>query len=387
MKVAFVSEYLFHHLLPLSLEMANRPGVEFKFVAWKGITDEFQKKTYDSFDYKYPFVIRMYESDELRREGERCIMDADILVCGGLIPLVYDRIKAKKITFIRTERYRKPMGDNDLEFRKLTVRNHINRFIGACLHHHRTANKCVYYLAASAFLKQDLNDPIKNGRPVYKWGYFPAFPDMALEEVERKEVGSPLRLIYCGRMIRWKCPDYPLRALSSLINGGIDARLTMIGDGYMKETLQDLARSLDVEEKVSFLGPVPAKDIQEKMKEHDIFLFPSNASEGWGVVLNEAMGVGLAPIVCEKIGAAPFLIKDGVNGLLFKEENVDDMIEKTVYLATHRERIKEISIEAYKRIHLEYNAEVAAERLLKLYECIKEGKPTPYIDGICSLCE
>ena len=57
------------------------------------------------------------------------------------------------------------------------------------------------------------------------------------------------------------------------------------------------------------------------MEQADVFLFTSNYLEGWGAVLNEAMNSACAVVAGHGIGAVPFLLKHGKNGLVYKTGN------------------------------------------------------------------
>lgn len=80
------------------------------------------------------------------------------------------------------------------------------------------------------------------------------------------------------------------------------------------------------------------------MREHDIFTFTSNKREGWGAVLNEAMSCGCACVVSDLIGAAPYLIKAGINGYTFKTGDVCSFVSCVQKLIDCREKEKKFNI-------------------------------------------
>ena len=80
----------------------------------------------------------------------------------------------------------------------------------------------------------------------------------------------------------------------------------------------------------------------------------------------------------------PYLIKDGENGLIYKDGSLKDLYNKVKFLLDSREQRERLGVNAYKTLTDVWNADIASERLLKLIETIKEGKASPFTDGPCS---
>ena len=120
------------------------------------------------------------------------------------------------------------------------------------------------------------------------------------------------------------------------------------------------------------------------MREHEIFLFTSDKNEGWGAVANEAMSNGCVLVGSSAIGSVPFLLKDGVNGCIFRSGDIDSLTTKVEWLLNHKEERKQISIKAYNTMNNLWSPKQAAERFLKLAECLSKGMETPFIEGPCS---
>ena len=116
-------------------------------------------------------------------------------------------------------------------------------------------------------------------------------------------------------------------------------------------------------------------------------MFTSDRNDGWGAVVTEAMNSGCAVVASNSAGVTPFLINDGKSGMIYKNDNVDELYEKVKWLLDNEEKRKEISKNAYKTIKEQWNAENAAERLLTLIAKIISGEKTDnlFTDGVCSL--
>ena len=136
-------------------------------------------------------------------------------------------------------------------------------------------------------------------------------------------------------------------------------------------------------DKVRLLGAMSPDEVRRHMEEAEIFLFTSNKQEGWGAVLNESMNSGCAVVANRAIGSVPYLLKDGVSGMTYSG-GFDELYEKVKYLIDNREERKKLGLAAYRTLTDEWNADIAAGRLLSLVENIKEGRDTPFSDGPCS---
>ena len=135
---------------------------------------------------------------------------------------------------------------------------------------------------------------------------------------------------------------------------------------------------------VILTGGVPNTEVLERMRNSHVFLFTSSRREGWGAVLNEAMGSGCACVASHEIGSVPFLLKHKQNGLIFKSCSVDSLYENVAYLYDNPSQADALGRNAYQRITTEWSAQNAAERLVELSDSILSGHEIEFEDGPCS---
>jgi glycosyltransferase involved in cell wall biosynthesis len=100
----------------------------------------------------------------------------------------------------------------------------------------------------------------------------------------------------------------------------------------------------------------------------DIFVHPTKG-QGWGMVVNEALGAGLPMVASHASGAAKQLIIDGYNGFLFDPTNREEMYNGMRFFAEHPDRIHEFANNAYTSGQ-ELSVEVGAKNFVKLIESI-----------------
>lgn len=140
------------------------------------------------------------------------------------------------------------------------------------------------------------------------------------KKISRKELGlkdDKKYLIGVGRLVKRKGFEYLIKSLK-LLNE--DVECLIIGDGPEKENLQQLAVNLGLKQRVNLLGYLSEEEKKfQYLAAADIFVL-SSLHEGFGIVLQEAMQVGL-PIIATDNGGQVDLIRNGKNGFLIKFGN------------------------------------------------------------------
>lgn len=157
---------------------------------------------------------------------------------------------------------------------------------------------------------------------VYPFGYFRR-ASRARQEQAPTTTKDRLEILFVGQLIHRKGVDVLLHAIAPLINEWPDLRLTLIGAGEQAQDLKGMAGSLGIENRVAFAGALPADKIPERLATADVLVLPSRW-DGWGMVVNEALSAGVPAIVSDRCGASD-LIRQAVNGYVFRSEDVEDL--------------------------------------------------------------
>jgi glycosyltransferase involved in cell wall biosynthesis len=156
---------------------------------------------------------------------------------------------------------------------------------------------------------------------VYAFGYFRANSD--LPDNPERLVNKRTEVIFIGQIIPRKGLDILLEAMLPLFTEYPSLCLTLVGDGEDIPTLRTRVHSLGLHERVALEGVIPSDQIQTRLAAADVLVLPSRW-DGWGLVVNEAFSVGTPVIVSDRCGAAD-LIKQGVNGYVFRSENLEEL--------------------------------------------------------------
>ena len=141
--------------------------------------------------------------------------------------------------------------------------------------------------------------------------------------------GSEWRFVQAGRLIAKKGLPVTLRAFASFLHRYPNATLTIAGEGPLLGQLQELARELKIDSRVSFTGFIWQEQLREIFYVSHIFLHPSETGsdgnqEGIPNSMLEAMASGL-PVFATQHGGIPEAVENGVSGVLVPEHNADEL--------------------------------------------------------------
>ena len=144
-----------------------------------------------------------------------------------------------------------------------------------------------------------------------------------------REGDSKLELIFLGGLVPYKACDLALRAAAPFLRRDL-ARFTVVGDGPERNRLEQLTKSLGIEEAVSFYGMLPHAEAMQRLRSADVLVFPSVREFGGGVVF-EALAVGTVPIVADFGGPGDIVHpKVGCKVSLTNESDVVSQLEKAL---------------------------------------------------------
>jgi glycosyltransferase involved in cell wall biosynthesis len=124
-----------------------------------------------------------------------------------------------------------------------------------------------------------------------------------------------------GNLVALKGHEIVLRALCEYSG----ACLLIIGEGREQRSLEELARTLGIGERVRFLGAMPQEQLAEYYGAADALVLASSR-EGWPNVLLEAMACG-TPVVSTRVGGTPEVVAAPEAGVLISERSARGIVE------------------------------------------------------------
>lgn len=372
MKLVFITNFINHHQVPIADEFYYHLGDNYKLIATVDIPESFKKTGYPEYQDK-KYLFNAYTSKENERKAIKFINEADVVIIGSASDrYIRQRIKEGGLIFRYGERWLKTKW-KIIDFPRKKIQHRFNR----------KAN--MYYLAASAFVANDMKLLHAYPNKIFKWGYFPAVKEIDIQKNLVVKRNQKIRMIWCARYINWKRPEMVPVLAKYLKEKGYEFEIDMVGSGVLLPKIEKMIRQYNLEGYVNIIGNKPNNEVLKMMRESHIFIFTSDRGEGWGAVLNEAMGSGCTVVASHEIGAVPFLIKDGINGLIFQSKNDASLAEKVEYLILNESEREKMAVEAYETIIDTWSPENAAKQFLRLSSYILNNIDNGKInDGPCS---
>ena len=374
MKLVFLTNYYNHHQKPLADAFYSMLGDDYCFIETETITEERLKMGWGN-EEKPAYVIQYnaQKSADVNRVSS-LVDSADVVIIGNAPhSMVQKRLRRGGLTFIYTERLYK----KGVPWIKLPL---------YCIRHFKNYNrfKNCYVLCASAYTPIDFSRTFSFIGKTYKWGYFPKVKEYSDvdELIANKQSKS---LLWVARFIEWKHPEHAVEIAKRLKADGYNFTLNMIGNGVLEEDIAQMIKSENLEDCVKMLGSMKPEQVRGYMENSEIFLFTSDRNEGWGAVLNESMNSACAVVANSAIGSVPFLLKNGENGYMYKDGDIDMLYDRVKHLLDNADDRKKMAKNAYLTMIEEWNAGNAAKKLFNISTIMLNNKYAfPYIEGICS---
>ncbi len=362
MKVTFVSNYINHHQIPFCEAMCAVTGGQFIFVQTQRME---QERVQMGWQQVQPDYVRcFYEGPE---QCKALIMDSDVVIFGGCDDESYiaPRLEAGKIVIRYMERLYKTG-----QWKAISPRGLGKKY----LDHTRYRKGPVYLLCAGAYVASDFHIVRAYPGKMYCWGYFPASKEYDVERLldGKGYVGAEGQkipyLLWAGRFIDWKHPELAVETARYLKEKGVAFHMDMIGGGPLEEQVRSLLHAYDLEKQVHLLGYKTPDQVRASMEQADIYLLTSDRQEGWGAVANEAMNSGCVLVADHMVGAAPYLIRHGQNGFVYKSGCARMLFATVEKLVEDKQLCRSLGRTAYETIQTTWNAENGAKRLYALLQ-------------------
>ena len=173
-------------------------------------------------------------------------------------------------------------------------------------------------------------------------------------------------LLYVGRLDPEKHMEEILQAVAIAVKK-IDFRFVVVGKGTSKNTLEKLTQQLGITDKVIFTGFVPDEDLPYFYKLGRCYIIASIA-ELLSLTTLQAMASGL-PIIAVNAGALGELVKDKMNGYLYKEGDIPAIAQHIEDIITQDDLYTKMSEKS-----LEYVQQHDIYKTLESFEKLYQGQ-------------
>lgn len=240
--------------------------------------------------------------------------------------------------------------------------------VGELIERYNLSHRNISYIAISQTVMRKL---LKAAVPRTLISMIPCGVDYRwIQKIKVKKAKKPT--ICCiSRLVRYKNLHIVIQALPMVLAKIPNAQIKIIGQGPEEKNLKSLAKTLQIEKHVYFLGHKPKyEDVIKLIKSSQVFAFPSN-TEGFGMVTIEAMAGGVPFVIADT--AVNREITKGRGGFFFATNNPGDFAQKIVSLFTSKRdpRLKKAGQTIAKRYNWTFIAKQTERLYLKVFRSNK----------------
>lgn len=185
---------------------------------------------------------------------------------------------------------------------------------------------------------------------------------------------DPPRLVYLGRLKRYKGIEYLLRAMALALTEVPALTLDVAGTGDDRGRLESLTQSLGIAHAVRFLGFVDEPTKLALLRGAVANVFPS-PKEGWGITVMEAAACGTPSIASDAPGLRDS-VRDGLTGLLVSHGDPAALADAIIRVARDPALVERLGAAARQHA-LEHSWDVATDRVEAHLRDLAAGRIPP----------
>ena len=227
------------------------------------------------------------------------------------------------------------------------------------------------------------------GQLLKQWGYqgiIEVMPQMGVDEdvfspaliADDNAESNRLNIGFLGRIVPEKGIDLMLKAAQQMKQQNLVFEITICGSGPAQKDLEAMAKALDIEDCVRWLGAVTHEQVPAEMAKFDVLVLPSRSVDTWkeqfGHVLIESMVMGI-PTVGSTCGEIPNVINHA--DLVFEENDARGLTAILSRLVQDEEFRQAMGDFCLQRAQQNYTHKRIAQRLHSLWQTVLNTPAAP----------
>ncbi|MGB2741780.1 MAG: glycosyltransferase [Cognaticolwellia sp.] len=169
-------------------------------------------------------------------------------------------------------------------------------------------------------------------------------------------------VVMVARLSPPKDPLILLQAIAKLKQKKLEVSLFIIGDGPLRESIENEINQLKIQDNVTLFGE--RNDIPIFLKAANLFVLTSS-SEGIPMTILEAMAAKL-PVVATNVGGIHHIVDDGQSGMLVKDKDLNQLCDALTFFIENPEKCQKMGANGRALLEKEYSM----ESTLALYESL-----------------
>jgi glycosyltransferase involved in cell wall biosynthesis len=213
---------------------------------------------------------------------------------------------------------------------------------------------------------------------LYRWADYPDWTKMHVVRVGVSPmfldhgpapVPAAARLVSIGRIVEQKGQPILIQAAARLRDRGLNFELVLVGDGPMRQEIEELIKLLGLQDRVRITGYLSNQRVLEELLAARALVLPSFA-EGLPGVFFEALALG-RPVITTYIAAHPELIEPGVNGWLVPAGAVEPLVDAMAeVLALDLAALDQMGRNGARSVAERHNVYTEVAKLVELFSSV-----------------
>ena len=197
-------------------------------------------------------------------------------------------------------------------------------------------------------------------------------PDVAMEEVRQKYgLSNKIVVGYVGIFADYHRIDLLIRAACCVAQSIPSIHFLLVGN-YRDEKLKDMARAYEMENRITFTGPVPHAQVPAYINAMDFCVVPAALSYMSPMKIYEYMAMRKPVIAPTRNSISEAMVFPNKNGLLFEAGDENSLADAITTLASNLEMVKELGAEARRFVQNNFTWYHQTQNLLKAFEVARK---------------
>ncbi len=180
---------------------------------------------------------------------------------------------------------------------------------------------------------------------------------------------------FVGTFYKWQGIEHLLDAFAIVknrtMNKNINPKLLLVGDGPLRQPIENKINSLNIKNYVSITGMVPFKQVPKYIASMDVFVIPRpqiiETNSALPLKLLEGMAMA-KPVIATDIPGIREVIRNGFNGILVDSKNlVSSLAEAILMLLDNKSITVNFGLNAYDTVQSRFSWDISAEHLFNIY--------------------
>ncbi len=174
-----------------------------------------------------------------------------------------------------------------------------------------------------------------------------------------------------GRLVPFKGQEFLLRAFASIAHNHPDARLLIVGDGVLMDSLNQLSQELHIQHLVTFAGF--RDDLPALYSAFDMYCHPSieYGGETFPFAVLQALSQQL-PVIVTRVGDVAEMVEEGKNGFIVQDKNPAAIAEKLTYFLSHRGQLLLMGGHSRRYLLQRFTTKIMVDAIDKVYQSLIE---------------